>query len=125
MVFPGVLLSVAAAFLVFAGNQVNTEYCNEEAKLDTDKAPVFRSGKYFIRYTAQHGIEADIPVGWKKMRHSKNTFSQKVLRNEDSGEETQSQGGNICNHTEGLLFECKNTYKERKCYGKQQNHGTV
>lgn len=51
------------------------------------------------------------------MRHSKNTFSQKVLRNEDSGEKTQSQGGNICNHTEGLLFECKSTYKERKCYG--------
>lgn len=87
MVLPGVLLCVAAAFLVFAGNQINTEYCDEEAKLDTDKTPVFCGGKYFIRYATQHGIEADIPVGWKKMCHSKNAFSQKVLRNEDSGEE--------------------------------------
>ena len=53
MVFPGVLLCVAAAFLVFAGNQINTEYCDEEAKLDTDKAPVFCGGKYFIRYATE------------------------------------------------------------------------
>lgn len=32
----------------YAGNQINTEYCDEEAKLDTDKAPVFCGGKYFI-----------------------------------------------------------------------------